>query len=74
MTTKHTQCTMKHGDRVQTAWIDSKLAKVGHFVMLKDGHQWEQGWEITQAGTTLDSEQVAEQRDAYRHHRKNTDV
>ena len=72
--TTMTQCRLERNGSYQVSWIETKYAKKGRVVNLKEGDEWDRGWTVMIVGSTLPAETVmARQRD-YKNHRKATDV
>ena len=74
MTTKqvnrYTQCRMKRGYAIQTAWIPEKFAVMGKILKIKD----EIGWLITNVFSTMDEKDVKMQKRIYKIYRKVTNI
>jgi hypothetical protein len=45
--TYYKQCSLKRIDgHVDTAWIPEQFAKKGHYIKIKRGDKWENGWQV----------------------------
>ena len=64
------QCKLKKGNTYQTSWIPDKFAKVGKYIKLKD----DDGWEVVEVGSIMDSKEVQKRISDYRHQRKASDI
>ena len=61
----------------QTSWIPKKYAIVGKYVRLKTDNEdrpWDDGWEVMETGTELDSKTVTERSMDYRKQRRASDI
>ena len=61
----------------QTSWIPKKYAVIGRYVRLKtdnDDHPWDDGWEVMETYTEMDSKTVVERSMDYRRTRKASDI
>lgn len=68
----HQQCTLRQGQAQQVAWIESRHARVGLNVKLKEDDSW---WKVDEVHPfELASDVVNERSRDYRNHRKATDV
>lgn len=77
MTTMYLQCEIQKGNVRDVTWIEEKKAREGATAQVRfDGSDtWNEGWKITKVyNGKLSEAAVKAQRDAYRHHRKNTDI
>lgn len=49
----YTQCRLKKNNQEQMAWIPFSLARPGNHLKIKEGEQWDDGWEVYSTyGTT----------------------
>lgn|SRR3990167_1087122 len=49
----YVQCRLKKGNNEQMAWIPFLLAREGNHIKIKDGENWDDGWEVySKYGTT----------------------
>lgn len=69
------QCVFKQGDKVQTAWIEERGAKVGARVTFKDAPDDAGLWEVESVGEERMPEKRAKEFErAYLHHRECSDI
>ena len=66
--------TIRKNDLVDVAWIPTKLAIKGTFISLKKHGEWDDGWLILETHGSMDSTELVERKDDYRHHGKATDI
>jgi len=73
---QHTQCKLQKDNEFYTAWIPSKIAKIGNVVSLKEDKsgEWLDNWTIKEVFTTLPSETVQERSQDYKKTRKASDI
>ena len=64
----------RNHQKVKTSWIPEKFAEVGKVLKLKEGDEWEDGWEVVHVGSRLDSKTVNENSQLYKKHRRGTDI
>lgn len=78
--TTHTQCRLhKNLGKVaieQVSWIESKYAKVGRQVKLKqsNGGNWDYGWVVTEVYTERPTQEVMDRKNDHKNMRKMTDI
>lgn len=73
----YTQCELRKVDSpgVSTmSWIPSKFAYRGRVLNLKMDDGWQNGWIVSQVYSAVSDDAAMDMRDAYRYHRKNTDI
>ena len=74
-TMHHVQCKLRKGNEYQASWIPEKYARLGKFVKLQDEEGvWDDGWQVVEAHTRLDSKTVIERSQDYKKTRKASDV
>jgi hypothetical protein len=66
-----TQCLLSLNGDKQTAWIETRGAKVGAQVELKEDGQF---WTVLEVHDTLDEEVVKQNERNFKSHRKGTDI
>ena len=67
---RYTQCRMKKGYSIQTAWIPEKFAVMGKILRKKD----DIGWMVTNVFSTMDEKDVKMQERVYKTHGKVSDI
>jgi len=72
------QCVLvnagRKSQRVKTSWIPEKFAELGKVLKLKEGDEWEDGWEVVHVGSRLDSKTVNDNSQLYKKHSRGTDI
>lgn len=66
----HRQCKLQKGITFQYSWIPDKYAKLGKYIKLKD----DDGWEVVEVFSIMDSKKVQERSTDYRNQRKVSDI
>lgn len=75
MSSTHTQCKLQRGESHYMAWLPTKFAKKGKYVKIKkNGLNFEDGWLIVEAYSTLDSEYIARRSRDHLHQREASDI
>jgi hypothetical protein len=70
-TERVTQCKLERNGNLQTAWIESRGAKLGANVELKEDGQL---WTVREVYSSMDQEEHKGMVSAQRDHRKGSDV
>lgn len=68
--TTATQCRLRKGEQEQVTWLPTGYATLGEYVRLGD----DDGWQVIEVGTTLDSKFVNERSRDHKNMRKMTDI
>lgn len=72
---KYTQCTLKKDITTQVSWIPQEFAKKGKILELKEGQNWQNGWEVISIGTTVTAKFLLETLHlGYKRTRKASDI
>lgn len=66
----HCQCKLKKGNKYQISWIPEKYSKVGKFLKILD----ENGWEVIEVNSKMDSKKIQERSVDYKNQRKVSDI
>jgi len=64
------QCKLKKGNSYQVSWIPEKYAKIGKYLKIKENN----GWEVIEIGSKMDSEEVNKRSMDYKNQRKVSDI
>lgn len=77
------QCLLERGQTNQVSWIPEQFAKKNKYIKLKNNKEsgclveegkWEDGWKVIEVGIRMPEDIVLSNSQAYKHHRKNTDI
>jgi hypothetical protein len=73
------QCSLSkptvRGQKTQVSWLPERFAVIGKVLKLKDGENWDNGWEVTGVGDTRQEESVLIDRSQdYKRTRKASDI
>jgi len=64
------QCKLRKGSNVTTSWLPEEFAKKGKILMLEH----DDGWEVIEAGMSMDYKEVNDRSQDYKKQRKASDI
>jgi hypothetical protein len=59
---------------IHHCWVPEQFAKVGKFLRILIGVDWENGWEVIEVGERKEEQFVLEDSQDYKHQRKASDI
>lgn len=58
----------------QVSWIPEVFAKIGKYLKLKEGTDWENGWQVVQVGGRQSKQERIDRGNDYKKQRKASDI